>query len=256
MQITDLHPWNVSPSQAQQIQEELRERLCPVDRLRPDEIRFVAGVDNAYRGRGADSLAWAVVVVLSFPDLEIVEEAYAAAPVTFPYVPGLLTFREAPAILQAFRQLRTVPDVVLFDGQGYAHFRRFGLASHLGVILDIPSIGGAKTRLTGRYNEPGEVFGDWTPLVDRGEVIGAAIRPRPGHTPLFVSIGNHITLRTAIDVVLACCRGGTFLPEPTRLAHALVTRKARSGEPAPARSGTAPGEQGERENLHERPGPR
>lgn len=227
MNITDLHPWNVTPEEARRIQTELRARLRAVDRLDLDAIRRVAGVDNAYRSKGGDSTAYAVVVMLSFPELEIIEEAHASLPVTFPYVPGLLSFREGPAVLEAFRRLTLEPDVVLFDGQGYAHFRRFGLASHLGVILDIPSIGCGKTRLVGRYDDPGQEFGDRSPLLDKGEVIGAAVRTRPGHSPLFVSIGSHITLETAIQIVLACCRDGHFMPEPTRLAHGLVTRYAR-----------------------------
>jgi deoxyribonuclease V len=156
------------------------------------------------------------------------ETIFASNPVTFPYVPGLLTFREAPAILEACRKIDVEPDVMLFDGQGYAHFRRMGLASHLGIVLDRPTIGCAKSRLIGRFEEPSQEFGAFSPLVDRGEKVGAVVRTRPGHSPLFVSPGNRITIETAISIVLACCRNNNFMPEPTRLAHNLVTRHARS----------------------------
>jgi deoxyribonuclease V len=143
--------------------------------------------------------------------------------VTFPYVPGLLSFREAPAVLAACAELRTEPDLFLFDGQGYAHPRRFGLATHLGVVLDRPSIGVAKSRLIGHYEDPERVFGAHTPLIDHDEVIGAAVRTRPRHKPLFVSPGNKISVETAVAITLACCRNGAFLPEPTRLAHEIIT---------------------------------
>jgi deoxyribonuclease V len=224
MIITEPHPWNVSVEEAKRLQTELRTRLRMSDHPRLDTIRKVAGVDNSYRRAASSTTAYAVVVVLSFPELDVVEEAYARLPVEFPYVPGLLAFREGPAVLAAFRRLTVEPDVVLFDGQGYAHPRRLGLASHLGVILDRPSIGCAKTRLTGHCAEPGPAVGDWTPLIDRDEVIGAALRTRPGHAPLFVSIGNQVSLPTAVRIVLACCREERFMPEPTRLAHALVTK--------------------------------
>jgi deoxyribonuclease V len=131
-------------------------------------------------------------------------------------------------VLEAFGGTATAPDVVLFDGQGYAHPRRFGLASHLGLLLDLPSIGCAKSRLTGHYREPEEAFGSWTPLVDKGEQIGAAVRSRPGHDPLFISVGHKVSLGTAVHIVLACCRRNHFMPEPTRMAHKLVTSYARS----------------------------
>lgn len=178
-------------------------------------------------GEASGTTAYAVVVVLSFPALQVVETTFGSAPVTFPYVPGLLTFREAPAVLAACRQTRAEPDVLLFDGQGYAHPRRLGLASHLGLILDRPSIGCAKSRLVGRYAEPARELGASTPLIDRGEEVGAALRTRPSHAPLFVSPGHRVSVATAVQIVLACCREGRFMPEPTRLAHNLVTEHAR-----------------------------
>ena len=240
MKVADLHSWDVSPAGAREIQDELRGRVELVDAIRMPDIRVVAGVDNAYSRASGGGMAYAVVVVMSYPELAPLEVRYGSSPITFPYVPGLLTFREAPAVLAAFRQVETVPDVVLFDGQGLAHFRRFGLASHLGVVLGLPSIGCAKTRLTGSFAEPGEQFGDWTPLEDRGEEIGAAVRTRPGHAPLFVSPGTMVSVATGVEIVLSCCRDNHFIPEPTRHAHRLVTayRKeravavaARPGEP-------------------------
>jgi deoxyribonuclease V len=149
-------------------------------------------------------------------------------------VPGLLSFREIPAVLAACANLTTEPDMLLCDGQGYAHPRRFGLASHLGVALERPTIGCAKSRLIGEFEEPERIFGAHTPLVDRGEVIGAAVRTRPRHKPLFVSPGHMVSVETAVAIALACCRDGQFLPTPTRLAHESVTRerKAREAEKA------------------------
>ncbi|HLJ68420.1 MAG TPA: deoxyribonuclease V [Chloroflexota bacterium] len=223
MHVADLHSWDVTPDEARRIQDELRDRREPADALGTTDISFVAGVDNAYSRAGAGATAYAVAVVLSFPELEVVETRYGSCSVTFPYVPGLLTFREAPAVIDAFRQVETAPDVVLFDGQGIAHFRRMGLAAHLGVVLNLPSIGCAKSRLVGRYEELADEVGAWTPLTDRGDVVGAAIRTRPGHSPLFVSPGNKVSVPIAVEIVLACCRDDQFMPEPTRQAHRLVT---------------------------------
>ena len=234
MNIRTLHAWDVSPAEARIIQDELRGQLQLADRIRPDDITVVAGVDNAYTRDGSAATAHAAVVALSFPGLEVIETAFASCPVTFPYVPGLLAFREAPAVLDALKELQVEPDVVLFDGQGYAHYRRLGLASHLGLVLDRPTIGCAKTRLVGRYEEPAQEFGAHTPLVDKGERVGAAVRTRPGHAPLFVSPGDHITTDMAVAVVLACCRNNRFMPEPTRLAHNLVTARARAPREATA----------------------
>lgn len=233
MEIQDLHSWDVSPSEARSLQEQLRPRLQLTDGVRLRDIRRVAGVDNSYIKSGSETVASAVVVVLSFPGLEMLETAFASRNVTFPYVPGLLTFREAPAVLAAFGKIAVEPDVVLFDSQGYAHFRRFGLASHLGVVLDRPTIGCAKTRLIGRYAEPLPEFGASTPLLDKEEQVGAAVRTRPGHAPLFVSPGNKISVPTAVEIVLACCRNNHFMPEPTHLAHQLVTSYARERRESP-----------------------
>lgn len=231
MMAKNAHAWNVDASEARRIQGEIRERLISEPGVAPDEIRVVAGVDNAYHLKGDPPMAFAALVVLSFPEMEMMEVVYGGAPVTFPYVPGLLTFREGPAILDAFERATVQPDVILFDGQGIAHPRRVGIAAHMGVVLDMPTIGVAKSRLTGSYEEPPDRTGAWTPLVDRSELVGAVLRTRTGHAPLFVSPGNRMDVETAVQIVMACHRDNHFLPEPTRLAHDLVTeyRKQQQG---------------------------
>ena len=228
MRVQDLHPWDVDPTEARAIQSRFAGQVSLEDTVAPDQIRTVAGIDNSYVKKNGETIAFAAVVVLSFPDLEPIETAVASRPVAFPYVPGLLSFREAPAVLAACADVRSEPDLLLFDGQGYAHPRRFGLACHLGLALDRPSIGCAKSRLVGRFDEPERVFGARSPLEDRGEVIGAALRTRPRHAPLFVSPGHKISVATAVALALACCRDGAFMPVPTRLAHEAVTA-ARAG---------------------------
>lgn len=226
------HSWDVDAAEARRIQAEVWRQLIHEPGVAPDQIRAVAGVDNAYHLKGDPPMAFAVVVVLSFPGMERLEVVYGRAPVTFPYIPGLLTFREGPAILDAFERLTVIPDVVLFDGQGIAHPRRVGIATHMGVVLGRPSIGVAKSRLTGSYEEPPDQTGAWTPLIDRDELVGAVLRTRTGHTPLFVSPGTMMDVATAVEIVMACHRDNHFLPEPTRLAHDLVTeyRKQQQGE--------------------------
>ena len=227
MKITQLHAWDVTAQEARHIQGTLADRVSLTDAVRLADIRLVAGVDDSYVRTGKETISHAAVVVLTFPDLDIVETVYGERTVNFPYVPGLLSFREAPAVLAAFERLQTIPDVVLFDGQGYAHPRRFGLASHLGVVLDLPSIGCAKSRLVGQYEEPLRELGALTPLVDGGETVGAAVRTRPRHAPLFVSPGHKIGVASAVAITLACCREGAFMPVPTRAAHDPVTAHAR-----------------------------
>lgn len=216
MRRTPLHVWTLTPRQAIAVQRDLADRVVRHDDF--GSLRTVAGVDVAYGRRLGP--ARAAVVVLSYPDLAPRAEAAATLPVEFPYVPGLLTFREAPAAVAALKDLVEPPDVLMCDGQGLAHPRRFGFASHLGVFLDLPSVGVAKSRLTGDYDEPGPEPGAWTALSDRGEIIGAVVRTRRGSKPLFVSIGHRIGLASAIALVLACGRGYR-LPEPTRLADRL-----------------------------------
>jgi deoxyribonuclease V len=227
MRVRELHPWNVSPEEARRIQNELAGRLVLTDEFALEDVKLVAGVDNTYVRDGSETTAHAVVVVLTFPGLEVVETAFATRRVDFPYVPGLLSFREAPAVLAVCERILAEPDIVLFDGQGYAHPRRFGLASHLGLVLDRPSVGCAKSRLVGRWDDPAREFGAHTPLIDRGEVVGAAVRTRPRHAPLFVSPGHKASVEGAVALALACCRGGAFMPVPTGMAHDLVTARAR-----------------------------
>ncbi|MGF1640364.1 MAG: deoxyribonuclease V [Rhodospirillales bacterium] len=198
------------------LQNQLADRVVRSDRLGP--VRRVAGVDVAYGRRGGD--AHAAVVVVDAAGLAEVDRATARCPVTFPYVPGLLSFREAPAAIAALARLQTPPDLLLCDGQGIAHPRRFGIASHLGVALDIPSIGVAKSRLVGTHGQPGPRRGDWTPLLDKQEVIGAVLRTRSGCRPIFVSIGHRVSLETAIAWVMRCTTRFR-LPETTRAADRL-----------------------------------
>lgn len=218
------HPWNVSPEQAIRIQGDLRDQVEREDRL--GTVRTVAGIDLGIR----NETARAAIVVLHYPDLDVLETCTLDRPVTFPYVPGLLAFREAPAILAAYARLRHQPDLLLFDGQGLAHPRRMGIASHLGLILDKPSIGCAKARLCGQHEPVPEAVGAWTPLLDGQETIGAAVRTRTGVRPVYVSTGHRVSLNTAIHYVLTCCRGYR-LPEPTRQAHLAGT-----GIPSPDQS--------------------
>ncbi len=198
------------------------------DAFNLDQVRVVAGVDIGYLHPRGSTMACAAVVALAFPSLEELESHTVTETVEFPYVPGLLAFREVPPILAALRPLRAEPDVVLVDAHGYAHPRRFGAASHLGVLLDRPTIGCAKSRLIGRYEEPPRAAGAWTPLIDRGEVVGAAVRTHPGKAPLFVSIGHLVSLETAVALALACSRGNSIMPEPTRLADVLTKECTRT----------------------------
>lgn len=190
----------------------------------PRTVRLVAGADLAYRRDGR--WAWAAVVLIALPECRVVESATAAGPSTFPYVPGYLTFREGPLLLAAFRRLTRRPDLCLFDGQGLAHPRRFGLACHMGVLLDLPSVGCAKSLLVGDYREPGPARGAWRPIYLAGDEVGAAVRTRAGVKPLFVSPGHRIGVRAAVRWVLACSR--FRVPEPIRHAERLVNRLRRS----------------------------
>ncbi len=218
MQYRSLHSWDVTPEEAREIQNRLRTEVIPTDQF--GTINTVAGVDIGLK----KDIALASVVVLSFPGLQVVDSEVAACAVRFPYIPGLLSFREVPPLLTAFDRLRTEPDLVIVDGQGIAHPRRFGLASHLGLILDKPTIGCAKSRLWGRYEEPGPEQGAYTHLVDKGEVIGAAVRTRTNVRVVYVSVGHRISLDSARTLTLACCRGYR-LPETTRHAHNAASGK-------------------------------
>jgi deoxyribonuclease V len=220
MPFQSLHSWQVSAKEAIAIQESLRPQVVCEDRFGP--IRTVAGIDVGFEEGGG--ITRAAVVVLRYPGLELAETSIVRRPTTFPYIPGLLSFREAPAVLEAIERLRALPDLLMCDGQGFAHPRRMGLASHLGLWTDIPSIGAAKSRLIGQHEPVGERGGDWQPLNDAGEIIGAALRTRPGARPLYISIGHRTSLESAIRMVLACTR--TYrLPETTRQAHRLASQR-------------------------------
>jgi deoxyribonuclease V len=213
-----LHSWNLSPSEAVALQQQLRARVVREDRL--GAVRHVAGTDVGFERSG--SVTRAAVAVLRLPGLELVDQALAHQPTRFPYVPGLLSFREAPAVLAAFGRLRVRPDLILCDGQGIAHPRRMGIASHIGLWLDIPAVGVGKTRLTGVYAEPAQQRGAWTPLTDGDEILGAALRTRPYTRPLFISTGHRISLETAVKYVMACITRYR-LPETTRWSHRLAS---------------------------------
>jgi deoxyribonuclease V len=211
-----LHRWDMPIAEAVALQKELRERVRDAPCIALDQIHTIAGVDASYK-----DIARAAVVVFSFPDLQPLDQAVGVSESLFPYVPGLLSFREGPAVLEAMAKLRVTPDVLMFDGQGIAHPRRFGLAAHLGVYLDRPSIGCAKSRLVGRYEEPGPNPGDSSLLTDHGETIGVALRTKRRTKVLFISTGYKIDLPTSVNVVEMCLRGYR-LPEPTRAAHNLA----------------------------------
>ena len=209
-----LHSWQVSVAQALDIQRRLASQVS-----RSGEVttpRFIAGVDIS--AQKAQGMATGAVVVLNYPELGLVETKAVQAKLDFPYIPGLLSFRESPLTLAACEKLSVTPDLILVDGQGIAHPRRLGLASHLGLLLNTPTIGCAKSLLCGAHEVPGVEPGSYAEVVDRGEVIGVALRTKLGVKPIYVSIGHKVDLQTAIYWVMKCCRGYR-LPEPTRLAH-------------------------------------
>ena len=226
----DLHEWNLSYAEARQVQE----RLAGEVRFESlaSEPELIAGLDCAFSKDGKRIFAAAVLLRrvadsspkdLGMVPLEWIETANAVMEVTFPYIPGLLSFREAPVCLEAVGKLNDQPDLILVDGQGIAHPRRLGLASHLGLFLDIPTVGCAKSRLIGTFAEPGLEKGSYRPLFDKDEVIGAVVRTRTNVKPLFISVGHRCTLDDAIRLTLGCTTRYR-LPEPTRLAHQAVSR--------------------------------
>jgi deoxyribonuclease V len=221
-----LHTWRLSPRQAIAVQRQLAARVVVAPPGR--ELRRVAGLDAAFSADGRHCLA--VAVVWDRSERRAVEVASASRPVCFPYVPGLLSFREAPALLAALRKLRQPPDVLLCDGQGLAHPRRFGIACHLGVLCDLPAVGCAKSRLIGEHAGPPVYAGGTTALTVKGEVLGAVVRTRAGTRPVFVSVGHKLDLPSAVKLVLSCVRNSR-VPEPTRLADRLVAAWKRGGEP-------------------------
>ncbi|MDP3879085.1 MAG: deoxyribonuclease V [Dehalococcoidales bacterium] len=220
-----LHTWEIGIDRATELQRQLAIQVSGKSEVFTP--RFIGGVDLAV-GK-AREMATAAVIVLSYPDLKLVETRVVRGKLAFPYVPGYLSFREAPLVLAACEELNITPDLFFVDGQGVAHPRRLGLASHLGLFLDTPAIGCAKSLLCGHYEEPGVEPGSYAEIIDRGEVVGAALRTRPGVKPVYISIGHKIDLKTAIYWTLACCRGYR-LPEPARLAHLAAGGALKSGQ--------------------------
>ncbi len=215
------HAWDLTPAAAIALQKQLRQHLVIEDRLGP--VRRVAGVDVGFEADGA--VTRAAVAVLSYPDLQPLTQAVARRPTGFPYVPGLLSFRELPAVLEALAQLETLPDLLLVDGQGIAHPRRLGIAAHLGLITDLPTIGVGKTRLYGHHGPVPEERGAWTPLTAGSETIGAVLRTRAGVKPVYISPGHRVSLETAVAYVMGCTTRYK-LPETTRAAHRLASGPA------------------------------
>jgi deoxyribonuclease V len=213
------HEWNLQPEAAIALQRKLAANVIRTDQLK-GETRLIAGVDMAINEE--TNMARAAVVLLSYPEIEVIERHVYEEPVRMPYIPGLLSFREVPAILGAFARLGQQPDLVMVDGQGIAHPRYLGIASHLGLWLDLPTIGCAKSILRGKYDEKtlSEEAGAWVPLIFKNETVGAALRTRARVKPMIISTGHRISLVTSLHYVLACCKGYR-LPEPTRQADKL-----------------------------------
>jgi len=208
------HPWNLSPTEAIALQKELVAQVDTRTPLDLDALRLVAGVDVSVK----KGVSRAAIVVLTFPDLEIVEQATARQPTPFPYIPGLLSFREGAVILAAQRELSTLPDAYIFDGAGIAHPRHLGIAAHIGLWWDAPTVGCAKSFLFGKHTDPAPEKGSHTPLMDDGEVIGSVLRTRTNVKPVYVSPGHHATVESARELVLRCAPRYR-LPEPVRAAH-------------------------------------
>jgi deoxyribonuclease V len=228
-EMADLHPWDLAPDEAVRVQKELRDRLVLKWDRRP--VTLVGGVDVSIQ----TETARAAIVVIRYPDLSPLEGVTADAPLVFPYIPGLLAFREGPAVLAAWEKLQNMPDLVMFDGQGIAHPRGMGIASLMGLWLERPTIGVAKSRLFGRHAEVGPNPGDRVDLLDRsGNIIGMVLRTRERTNPLYISPGHMIDVKHATEFVLACS-AGYRLPEPTRWAH-----KVAGGSELPGLEGEQP----------------
>ncbi|HXG91639.1 MAG TPA: deoxyribonuclease V [Blastocatellia bacterium] len=243
MRYKKLHDWDLTPSEAVELQKRLREqvRIEPLAR----DVKLIAGCDISFNK--FSDVVYAGIVVLRLPELEIIDRATAITRTSFPYIPGLLSFRETPALLECWKKLDTAPDVVMLDGQGLAHPRRFGIACHFGLLIDRPTLGCAKTVLRGKFDEPARQAGSYSLMYDKGEIVGAAVRTKDNVAPVYVSVGHMIDLPGAIELALQCVKGyaadsGATLfdaspasrskyriPEPTRQAHILVN-ELRRGE--------------------------
>jgi deoxyribonuclease V len=222
MKVQALHPWDLTTTEAAALQRQLADR---VDARTPlTRCDLVAGADISYDR--FSTLLYAGVVVMRLDDLTIVEKQGVVREVTFPYVPGLLSFRETPVLLDVFAKIKSEPDAVILDGHGFSHPRRFGYACHVGLCLDLPSVGCAKSRLIGTYKEPGQKAGSVAPLKAGEEIIGQIVRTKDRVKPVFVSVGHKIDLGSAVELILGTCRGYR-LPEPTRQAHLHVNALRR-----------------------------
>lgn len=221
--MTPLHPCPDSPDAAIALQQQLRAQVRIQPLTAPPET--IAGCDISFNK--FEETVYAGIVVLRLDTLETIAEATAITTTSFPYVPGLLSFREIPALLEAWTNLTVLPDVVVFDGHGIAHPRRLGIASHAGLLLDRPTLGCGKSVLVGRYDEPAPERGSWSPMTYRGEVVGAALRTKNKVNPVYVSPGHLIDLQTSIDLMMRC-NGGYRIPETTRRAHNLVNTLRRA----------------------------
>ncbi len=224
-----LHSWDVSPGEAIQLQNRLAALVIRSGTL--DRVKHVAGMDIS--PPDAQGLVRGSVVVLTFPSLEVVEVRVAQGRPKLKYIPGLLSFRETPILVPALEQLSTTPDLILVDGQGIAHPRRFGIACHIGLLTDLPTVGCAKSILRGQHGPLASQAGATAQMVDRGEVVGAALRTRDSTSPIYVSVGHRIGLEEVVRWVLACCKGHR-MPEPTRLAHEAAAGRVPVLESAPA----------------------
>lgn len=220
MKIIKVHSWDVTPEQAKAIQHKLRDKIKTFDDF--DSIKTVGGVDVGFVKE--KNLSCAALVIFSYPDMRILDIITCSEPINFLYIPTLLAFREVPVVLSCFEKLENSPDMLILDGQGYAHPRRMGLACHVGVLLNIPTIGCAKSRLTGEFNMPDEKKGSYSYLYDKGEIIGAVLRTKDDTYPVFVSIGHKVSLDTSIKLVLEMAV--TRIPEPTKIADREVKKYA------------------------------
>lgn len=223
MEIPEIHPWPVDQNEALKIQYRLREKVVIGGSL--DGVKLIAGIDTAFDH--TNDILYAAVCIFDFPGLTECERVTASARAVFPYIPGLYSFREGPVIVNALTRLNTRPDLMMIAGHGIAHPRRFGLASHLGLILDIPSIGCARKRLVGQYDEVGPEKDSWSPLIVDNEEVGRVYRTRERVKPLFISPGHRTTVKEAVDYVIRCL-GGYRVPEPMRAAHRLANRVKRN----------------------------
>ncbi|MCU0548462.1 MAG: deoxyribonuclease V [Leptolyngbya sp. Prado105] len=218
MKIQQRHEWVLTAEEAIVIQQDLRQEVIVQDQF--GAVQHVAGIDVGFEQDGA--ITRAAVAILTYPELKFCDHAIARRPTTFPYIPGFLSFREVPAVLDALEQVKTMPDLLLCDGQGLAHPRRFGIACHLGILTNIPAIGVGKSRLVGKHEDPPDERGAWVPLIHKSDTIGAVLKTRPGTKPLYISLGHRISLESALAYVMGCTTKYR-LPETTRHAHKLAS---------------------------------